>query len=180
MTVNRRKFLKTGGASALMAATATTTLAQTGKTAAPTTAKSATAAQASKAKSATAKKSKRKVLTDGAPKPVGPYSQAIISGNTIYVAGHGPMNPKTGKIEVTTIEEQATQVFDNVKAVIEAAGATLDNVVSVRVYLANLEDFAKMNAIYRQYFTGDFPARTTIGASLLLEMLIEVDCIAVM
>src|SRR4051794_5076178 len=114
MAVNRRTFLKTSGASALVAATATTSLAQTGKATTNETAESAKAAkaaatsQASKAKPATAKKPKRKVLTDRAPKPVGPYSQAIIAGNTIYVAGQGPMNPKSGKIEVTTIEEQAT------------------------------------------------------------------------
>jgi 2-iminobutanoate/2-iminopropanoate deaminase len=185
MTVNRRKFLKTGGASAFLAATAATTVAQTGKattneaTESAKAAKAAANSQATRAKPATAKKSKRKVLTDRAPKPVGPYSQAILSGNTIYVAGQGPMNPKSGKIEVTTFEEQAAQTFENIKAIVEAAGAALDKVVSVRVYLANLDDFSKMNAVYRQYFTDDFPARTTIGASLLLGMLIEVDCIAV-
>ena len=80
---------------------------------------------------------------------------------------------------MTTIEEQVTQTFENVKAIVEAAGASLDKVVSVRVYLASLDDFSKMNAVYRQFFTEDFPARTTIGAQLLLGMLIEVDCIAV-
>ncbi|MBI3652988.1 MAG: hypothetical protein HY231_18335 [Acidobacteria bacterium] len=189
MSVNRRKFLQSGGVSALLAATTVNALAQTAKPVAPAAnentasakaAKAAATAQASKTKSASAKKSKRKVLTDRAPKPVGPYSQAVIAGNTIYVAGQGPMNPKNGKIEGTTFEEQATQTFENIKAIVEAAGATLDKVVSVRVYLANLEDFSKMNAIYRQFFAEDFPARTTIGAALLLGMLIEVDCIAVL
>jgi 2-iminobutanoate/2-iminopropanoate deaminase len=185
MTINRRKFLKTTGASAVVAATAASSLAQAGKPAPTEAAESAKAAkraastQAAKAKPLVAKKNKRKVLTDRAPKPVGPYNQAIIAGNTIYVAGQGPMNPKSGKIEVTTFEDQATQTFENIKAIIEAAGASLENVVSVRVYLASLDDFSKMNAIYRQYFPEDFPARTTIGAQLLLEMLIEVDCIAV-
>ncbi|HEY7543843.1 MAG TPA: Rid family detoxifying hydrolase [Blastocatellia bacterium] len=122
---------------------------------------------------------KSKVTTDKAPKPVGPYNQAIIAGNTIYVAGQGPMNPKTGKIEVTGIEDQATQTFDNIKAIVEAAGSSMANVVKVNVYLADLKDFSKMNEIYRQYFGPDFPARATIGAQLLLGMLIEVDCVAV-
>jgi 2-iminobutanoate/2-iminopropanoate deaminase len=185
MTINRRKFIKTSGASALVAATCAGSLGQTTKPAnseAATSAKAAKAAatsQASKAKPSGVKKPKRKVLTESAPKPVGPYNQAIIAGNTIFVAGQGPMNPKSGKIEVTTFEEQATQTFENLKAIVEAAGATLQNVVSVRVYLASLEDFSKMNAIYRQYFPEDFPARTTIGAQLLLDMLIEADCVAV-
>lgn len=124
------------------------------------------------------KPGRRRVLTDNAPKPSGPFSQAVVSGGTIYVAGQGPMNPKTGKIDVVTFEEQATQAFENVKAILEAAGSSMAKVLRVNVYLADLEDFAKMNEVYRRYFTGDFPARTTIGAQLLLKMLIEVDCIA--
>ena len=189
MAVNRRKFLKTGGASAFAVAAAATAFSQSGKPSAPPksetvepakAAKAAATSPASKAKAMTARRPKRKVLTDRAPKPVGPYNQAIVAGNTIYVAGQGPMNPKSGKIEVTTIDEQATQTFENIKAILEAAGASLNNVVSVRVYLANLDDFSKMNAVYRQYFTEDYPARTTIGAQLLLGMLIEVDCVAVL
>jgi 2-iminobutanoate/2-iminopropanoate deaminase len=124
------------------------------------------------------KPARRRVLTDNAPRPGGPYSQAIISGGTVYVAGQGPTNPKTGKIDVVTFEEQAIQAFENVKAILEAAGSSMSKVLRVNVYLADLEDFAKMNEVYRRYFTGDFPARTTIGAQLLLKMLIEVDCIA--
>jgi 2-iminobutanoate/2-iminopropanoate deaminase len=183
MSVNRRKFLKSGGASALALATAVSASAQTEKAnEAKEAAKTAKAAstQTGKGKAATNLKPKRKVLTDRAPKPVGPYSQAIVTGNTIYVAGQGPMNPKTGKIEVTTFEEQAIQTFENIKAIVEAAGSSLEKVVSVKVYLADLNDFAKMNAIYRQYFAEEFPARTTIGAQLLLEMLIEIDCVAVL
>jgi reactive intermediate/imine deaminase len=88
------------------------------------------------------------------------------------------MNPKSGRIEVTTFEEQAVQTFENVKAIVEAAGSSLAKVLRVNVYLADLEDFNKMNEVYRRYFSADFPARTTIGAQLLLSMLIEVDCIA--
>ena len=125
-----------------------------------------------------AKTGRRKVLSDKAPRPGGPYSQAIISGGTIYVSGQGPTDPKTGRIDAVTFEDQAIQVFENVKAILEAAGSSMSKVLRVNVYLADLEDFAKMNEVYRRYFTGDFPARTTIGAQLLLKMLIEVDCIA--
>lgn len=124
------------------------------------------------------KTGRRRVLTDKAPRPAGPYSQAIISGGTIYVAGQGPTDPKSGKIDAVTFEDQAIQVFENVKAILESTGSSLSKVLRVNVYLADLEDFAKMNEVYRRYFTGDFPARTTIGAQLLQKMLIEVDCIA--
>jgi 2-iminobutanoate/2-iminopropanoate deaminase len=159
MPVNRRKFLQTTGASAIALTTAGQAKAQT-------------------AKAKAAPKKKRKVLTDKAPKP-GPYSQAIIANNTVYVAGQVPTNPKSGKIDAVSFEEQATQVFENIKAIVEAAGSSLENVVSVRVFLADLNNFQNMNTIYRQYFTGDLPARTTIGAQLLPNIQIEVDCIAV-
>lgn len=134
-------------------------------------------AQTTRTRKAVQKKSK--VATDKAPRPVGPYSQAIIAGNTVYVAGQGPLDPKTGRIEVTGIEEQAKRTFENIKAILEASGSSMANVVKVNIYLADLKDFAKMNEIYRQYFPADYPARATIGAQLLLGMLIEVDCIAV-
>lgn len=161
--MNRRKFI---GAAATTAAVISVSNRRTAM------------AQTTKTRTKSAQK-KSKVLTDTAPKPVGPYSQAVIAGNTIYVAGQGPMNPKTGKIEVTGIEEQAKQTFENIKAIVEAAGSTMANVVKVNVYLADLKDFSKMNEIYRQYFPADYPARATIGAQLLLGMLIEVECIAV-
>jgi 2-iminobutanoate/2-iminopropanoate deaminase len=184
MAVNRRKFLKSSGASALLAATTASALGQTGQTReaseAARTAKAAATSQSRKAQAPSPAKARRKVITDRAPKPVGPYSQAIISGNTIYVAGQGPMDPKSGKIEVEGFEEQAKLTFESIKGIVEAAGSSLAKVVSVRIYLADLNDFSKLNAIYRQYFSEDYPARTTIGAQLLLGMLIEVDCIAVL
>jgi 2-iminobutanoate/2-iminopropanoate deaminase len=124
------------------------------------------------------KKTKHKVLTERAPKPAGPYSQAIVAGNTIYVAGQGPVDPKTGKM-ATAFEEQAVQVFENIKAIVAAGGGKLSDVVKVNVYLADLANFAKMNEIYRRYFTEDFPARATVGVQLLGGMGIEVECIAV-
>jgi len=108
--MNRRKFIKTGATTALVAGTAHSALAS------------------GKAVQTKAKRPKRKVTTDRAPKPVGPYSQAMVAGNTIYVAGQGPFDPKTGKIP-TTFEEQAIQVFENIKAIVIAGGATMADVV---------------------------------------------------
>jgi 2-iminobutanoate/2-iminopropanoate deaminase len=96
------------------------------------------------------------------------------------VAGQVPINPRTGQAVTGPFEEQAAQVFENIKAIVEAAGATLADVARVNVYLANLADFNKMNEVYRKYFSEDYPARTTVGVQLLSTFLIEVDCIAVL
>jgi len=158
--MTRRKFIKTTGASAIV------------------TAGSPRASVKGGLPQAKNKKAKKAVSTDRAPKPAGPYSQAIVSGNTIYVAGQGPFDPKTGTM-ASTIEEQAVQVFENIKAIVEASGATLADVVKVNVYLADLSNFGKMNEIYKRYFVEEYPARATIGAQLLGGMMIEVECIAV-
>jgi 2-iminobutanoate/2-iminopropanoate deaminase len=158
--MTRRKFIKTTGASAIVAAGA---------------ARSEVKAGSRQAKSS---KSKKAVVTERAPKPAGPYSQAIVSGNTIYVAGQGPFDPKTGKMS-QTFEEQATQVFDNIKAIVEASGATLADVVKVNVYLSDLSNFGKMNETYKRYFVEEYPARATIGVQLMGGMMIEVECVAV-
>jgi 2-iminobutanoate/2-iminopropanoate deaminase len=119
------------------------------------------------------------VRTDTAPKPVGPYNQAIVAGDTIYVAGQGPIDPRTGQVVAGTFEDQATCTFENIKAILKAAGASMSDVVKVTVYLADNGDFAKLNEIYRRYFTEPYPARATVGAQLLFHIFIEVDCIAV-
>lgn len=158
--MTRRKFIRSTGAGALV------------------TAGTAGGALAGNVTQARAKKTKRKVSTDRAPKPVGPYSQAIVAGDTIYVAGQGPFDPKTGKMPAT-FDEQAVQVFENIKAIVEGAGATLADVVKVNIYLADLANFAKMNEVYKRYFVEAYPARATVGSQLLLGMGIEVECIAV-
>lgn len=122
---------------------------------------------------------KQVIRTPNAPTPVGPYNQAIVAGNTIYVAGQGPINPKTGKVEIGSIEEQAALTFENIKAILEAAGFTLSDVVSVTAYLNDLGDFAKYNEVYKKYFSEPFPARATVGCQLLMHTFIEVACIAV-
>jgi 2-iminobutanoate/2-iminopropanoate deaminase len=124
---------------------------------------------------------KQAVMTDRAPKPGGPYSQAIItSGRQVYVAGQGPGNPATGKVDATTIEEQTAQVFENIKAILEAAGASMADVVRTTVYLSNMQDFQAMNAVYRRYFPEPCPARMTIGVTLGGGMLVAADAIAVL
>ncbi len=122
---------------------------------------------------------KNKIFTEYAPHPVGPYSQAIVAGNTIYVAGQGGMDPSSSKILNATFEEEVTRTFENIKAILAAAGATMNDVVKVTVYLADLNNFGRMNEIYKKYFSADPPARATVGASLLFGTQIEVDCIAV-
>lgn len=119
------------------------------------------------------------ILTPNAAMPVGPYSQAIVAGNTIYVAGEGPIDPKTGKVVIGTIEEQATLTFENIKAILDAAGFSMRDVVQVTTYLADLGDFAKYNEVYKRYFTEPYPARATVGCQLLMHTFIEVTCIAV-
>jgi reactive intermediate/imine deaminase len=158
--MTRRKFIKTTGASAIVTAGAARGTVKAGT------------------RQSKSNKSKKAVSTDRAPKPAGPYSQAIVSGNTIYVAGQGGFDPKSGKLP-QTFEEQATQVFENIKAIVEASGATLADVVKVNVYLADLSNFGKMNEAYKRYFVEEYPARATIGVQLLGGMMIEVECIAV-
>jgi 2-iminobutanoate/2-iminopropanoate deaminase len=122
---------------------------------------------------------RRIVSTERAPRPVGPYSQGVVAANTVYVAGQGPIDPYTGEIVTGTFEEQAIQTFENVRAILEASGASLAEVVKVNIYLADLSDFARMNEIYKRYFPDNQPARATVGAQLLFHTFIEVDCIAV-
>lgn len=163
--MSRRKFIKRATATALGAAA----IVESGE------------AKARPAQRAGRKSPKKKISTDRAPRPVGPYSQAVVAGNTIYVAGQVPADPATRKTIEGDFEKQATQVFENIKAILGAAGATFEDVVKVNVYLADLGNFAKMNEVYRRYFSEDgiFPVRTTVGAQLLPGFSIEVDCIAV-
>jgi len=104
---------------------------------------------------------KQEVWTEQAPAPRGAYSQAVMaSGPMLFIAAQGPFNPATGEIEAESFEEQARQVFVNIRAIVEAAGGTLDDVVHMTVYLADWRDFPAMNAIYAQFFAEPYPART--------------------
>ena len=122
---------------------------------------------------------KETVKTQNAPQPLGPYSQAVKVGNFLFVSGQGPINPKTGKIDETEISAQARQTLQNVKAIVEASGFSLQDVVKVSIFLKNASDFQKMNEVYRRFFSENPPARTTVEGKLpAADMLVTVDAIA--
>jgi 2-iminobutanoate/2-iminopropanoate deaminase len=117
------------------------------------------------------------INTNKAPKAIGPYSQAVVAGDFVFCSGQIGINPKTGVL-VEGIEEQTTQVLENLKNVIEAAGASLKNVVKTTIYLKNLVDFEKVNKIYQDFFGEHQPARSTIEVSSLPKgALIEIEAI---
>lgn len=120
------------------------------------------------------------IVTDSAPAPKGPYSQAIVChGRQVYFAGQGPVDPSTGEFMGESFEEQAVLTFQNLMAVAAAAGASPRDFVKVNAYLADMSDFPKFNEIYRRYFEEPYPARTTVH-SALPGILIEIDGIAVL
>lgn len=121
---------------------------------------------------------KKQIVTDQAPSPAGAYSQGIVAGDLMFVAGQGPLDPETGKVVGDTIEEQTARTLDNVNAVLEAAGATMRDVVKATVHLADLDDFPAFNQVYERYFSEPRPVRTTVG-SALIGIMVEVDVIAV-
>ena len=119
------------------------------------------------------------VQTDNAPKAIGPYEQAIKANGFIYTAGQIPIDPKTGNFVEGGIAPQTRQVLENLKAVLEAGGATLDRVVKATVFLKNMADFAAMNEVYAQYLVSAKPARSTVAvAELPRGALIEIDLVA--
>jgi reactive intermediate/imine deaminase len=121
------------------------------------------------------------IHSNSAPKAIGPYSQAIRSGNTLYLSGQTPLDPATGEMVAGDIEAQAARVFDNLQAVLAAGGASFDDVVRVGIYLTDLGNFATVNEVMKRYFREPYPARSTIGvAALPRGAAVEVDLIAVL
>jgi 2-iminobutanoate/2-iminopropanoate deaminase len=119
------------------------------------------------------------IVTEKAPKPIGPYSQAVIEGDFIFAAGQGCTNPDTGKLELGDVRSETMRTFENVRAILEAAGSSLDDVVKCNVYLRDINDFAAMNEVYETFFSAPFPARTTIQAGALPGgIAVEIECIA--
>lgn len=119
-----------------------------------------------------------KISTKNAPAAIGPYSQGMIVGNMIYTSGQIPINPETGNIEATDIEKQADQACRNIKAVLEAAGSSLEKVVKTTCFLQHISDFASFNAVYEKYFTGK-PARSCVEVAALPKgALVEIEVIA--
>jgi 2-iminobutanoate/2-iminopropanoate deaminase len=119
------------------------------------------------------------ISTSKAPAAVGPYSQAVRTGNLLFCSGQIPINPTTGKIEATDVEGQATQVLANVKGLLSGVGLEMKNVVKATMFLQDMGDFAKVNALYEVGFEGHKPARSTIQvAKLPLGALVEIEVIA--
>lgn len=121
------------------------------------------------------------IFTDQAPKAIGPYSQAVRAGNTVYLSGQIPLDPHTGELVKGDIATETRRVFDNLKAVAAAAGGGLQDVARVTIYLVDLGDFAKVNEVMAGYFTEPYPARVTIGvAALPRGARVEIDAVMVL
>lgn len=120
------------------------------------------------------------ISTQNAPAAIGPYSQAVEVSNLVFVSGQIPINPKTGKIESDDIKGQTMQSFANLKAILEESGCSMDNVVKTTVFLADMCLFEGMNNVYKDQFTGNFPARSAIAVKALPKgALVEIEAIAV-
>ena len=120
------------------------------------------------------------VQTDHAPAAIGPYSQAVRSGNTVYFSGQIPLDPATGNLVEGDIAMQARRAFDNLKAVAEAAGGSLAQIVRLGLYLTDLGQFATVNSVMQEYFNAPFPARSTVEVSALPKgAVFEVDAVMV-
>ena len=123
---------------------------------------------------------KKVIATDKAPGAIGPYSQAIKAGSMIFCSGQIPLDPATGEFVSDDVTEQTEQVFKNLIAVLEAAGAGLNAVVKTTVFLADMGEFAAMNEVYGRYFSDNKPARATVQAARLpRDARVEIECIAV-
>jgi 2-iminobutanoate/2-iminopropanoate deaminase len=120
---------------------------------------------------------KQQITTKAGASPVGAYSQGLRAGDFIFVSGQGPLDPATGQIVGDTVEEQTARVLDNIKAILEAGGATMADVVKVSAHLSDLALFERYNKVYSKYFPDPKPTRTTVG-SQLLGILVEIDAIA--
>lgn len=122
---------------------------------------------------------KRIVTTDAAPKAIGPYSQAVWTGDLLYCSGQIPLVPSTGNLVTGGIVEQTQRVLENVQALLQSQDLSLDHVIKTTVFLTDLGHFAAMNEVYSRYFTKDFPARSTVQvAGLPKDALVEIEVIA--
>ncbi|MCB2210873.1 RidA family protein [bacterium] len=123
---------------------------------------------------------RRIVRTDTAPGAIGPYNQAVVAnGGFLFTAGQIPLHPTNGEIVGATIEEQTEQALKNLKAVVEAGGSSLENVVKTTVFLKDMNDFVAMNGVYQSFFSGEAPARSAVEvARLPKDVLVEIECVA--
>ncbi len=125
---------------------------------------------------------KKIIFTDKAPAPIGPYSQAVLSGNTLYTSGQIALHPETGELVTGDIETETKQVMENMKAVLDAAGMTFENVIKSTIFISDMNDFVKINGIYGAYFNEKTaPARETVQvAKLPKNVNVEISMIAVL
>jgi 2-iminobutanoate/2-iminopropanoate deaminase len=122
---------------------------------------------------------KKRIESKGAPRPIGPYSQAVIAGGLLFASGQIPIDPESGEVVGTDIETQTEQVFKNLLAVLKEAKAGPENVVKTTVYMTDLAEFARMNAVYERYLGKEPPARSTIQAAALPRgVRVEIDLVA--
>jgi 2-iminobutanoate/2-iminopropanoate deaminase len=122
---------------------------------------------------------KHVISTEDAPKAIGPYSQAIVYNGIAYCSGQIPLDPATGVIVAGGVAEQTTRVLENLKAVLEACGSSLDNVLKTTVFLKDMGEFAAMNEVYGRYFHTNPPARATVEAARLpRDVRVEIECVA--
>ena len=123
---------------------------------------------------------KQIINTPDAPTPIGPYSQAVQVGDWIFLSGQIPIDPATGELNISSIEMEAKQVMENLKAVLKEANATFDSVVKTNIYLSDMSLFAAVNEVYGSYFTKDFPARETLAVKTLPKNVnVEISMIAI-
>lgn len=116
----------------------------------------------------------------GAPKPIGPYSQAVKVNGTLYVSGQIPINPQTGDLVLDSIESATHRVMQNIQALVEEAGMQMKDVVKMSIFIKDMGQFSQINSVYAQYFKGDFPARETVQvAGLPMGVPIEISCVAI-
>ncbi|MCX7921120.1 MAG: RidA family protein [Clostridia bacterium] len=120
------------------------------------------------------------VSTNNAPAAIGPYSQAVKTGNMVFTSGQIPINPANGELVTGSIEAQTKQVLENLKAVLEAAGSSLKHVVKATVFIKDMNDFAVINKVYAEYFTAPYPARSTVEvARLPRDVGVEIEAVAI-
>jgi len=124
------------------------------------------------------KSDKQIVSSPNFPKPIGPYSEAVVAGGFVFVSGQGPFNTKTQQMELGDIRSEARLELTNISTILKASNSSLENVVKVNVFLADLKDFEAMNEVYREFFKDNLPARTTVQAELLTKRKVLFDCIA--
>jgi 2-iminobutanoate/2-iminopropanoate deaminase len=119
------------------------------------------------------------ISSNNAPSAIGPYSQAIKMGNLVFTSGQIPINPETGELIASDVKEAAKQSLNNIKAILEAAGTNIDNVIKTVVFLKDMDDFTAVNEVYGQYFTDNMPARSAVQvARLPKDALVEIEAIA--